>query len=736
MIRSSFLVSTLLAFGASLHAQTPQLTVEAIFGSSAFSDDLPSLQWTADGTHFTLVERDGRGATDLIRVEARTGRRDTLVRGRDLVPGGRTRPITIEEYQFSPTDSLLLIFTNSQRVWRRNTKGEYYLWDFSRKTLTPLSTLPGFQLFAKFSPDGRYIGFVRDNNLFVHDLSSALELQLTHDGGEDVINGTTDWVYEEEFRLRDAYRFSPDGTRIAFWRFDQSAIQPFFMLDETSLYPELVTVRYPKAGTPNSEVRIGVITISSRRTTWIDLGSDRDIYIAEGGFTASGDLWLTRLNRHQNQLDLLLADSRTGSSRVLMTDRDSAWVDASVPVWFDDGRQFLFPSERDGYRQLFVFDRDAGLRYRVTPGLWDVTEVYGVNEQDQVAYFAGHGEGPLTHHVYRASLDGLELERLSADGGWHTAVFNPEHDLYVETFSTASLPPERTLRQADGRLIRAIDGSGALPARLARLELSPPEFMTVPGHAGDELNAFMIRPPDFDPSSQYPLLMYVYGGPGSQTVMDRWGGTRYLWHQLLAQQGFLVASVDNRGTGGRGRDFKKGTYLKLGQLETEDQIAAAQYLGSLPYVDESRIGIWGWSYGGYMSLLAQFRGGATFRAAISVAPVTDWRLYDTIYTERYMRTPRENLDGYERGAPLTFVNDLTGELLVVHGTGDDNVHPQNTTQLIHRLEQAGKQFDMRLYPNKTHSIAGSTTRVNLYHLLTAWLDENLKLSAAPFSLQP
>ncbi len=706
-------------------AQVPRLTVETIFGSNEFASDLAPVRWSADPRYFTVLEQ-GQFGTDIHRIDARSSERSLLVRGSDLVPPGGTEPIQIESYQFSPDGSKLLIFTNSVRVWRQNTKGVFFVWDLSRRQLSPVSANPGLQQFAKFAPDNRSVGFVRDNNLFVTDIRSGRERQLTFDGDENIINGTTDWVYEEELGLRDAFRFSPDSRRIAFWRLNQTAIKPFYMIDNLELYPELLPVRYPKAGERNSEVDIGVVEISSGETTWIDLGPDSDIYVAEMDFAgSSNEVWFTRLNRHQNRLDIVLADVRSGISTVIMTDTDAAWVDANAPLWIDNGRRFLFRSERDGYSQLFLFDRDGSLENKVTTGEWDVSTVYGVDERRDVVYFGGAGEGPLKNPLYRVGLDGEDLARVSTASGSHSIVFNSDFSLYVDTYSTAGVPPTATLHDTDGRVIRTISDNMDLMAKVQALNLAVPEFIQIPVGGGVELNGYIIRPPDFDISKRYPLLIYVYGGPGSQTVRDSWGGTRYLWHQMLAQEGYLVASVDNRGTGSRGRDFKKITYRNLGRYEAADQIAAARYFGSQPFVDEDRIGIWGWSYGGYMSLMATFTGPGVFKAALSVAPVTDWRLYDTIYTERYMRTPQENATGYDYGAPLNHADNLQGRLLVVHGTGDDNVHAQNTIQLIQRLEDAGKQFDMRLYPNKTHSIAGARTRVNLYTLFTEWLKENL-----------
>jgi dipeptidyl-peptidase-4 len=706
-------------------AQAPALTVQNIWGGS-FSSDLVTVSWMADGEHFTRIERGDDGVTDLVRVEARSGIEQVLVSGAGLVPPGAEESIRIERYAFSADGWKLLIFTNSQRVWRRRTKGEYYVLDLQDGTLVSVSDEPGFQMFAKFSPDGRHVGFVREHNLFVADLETLEERQITFDGDENVINGTSDWVYEEELGLRDAFRWSPDGKRIAFWRLDQTVIKPFYMIDETQLYPELLPVRYPKAGEQNSEVRIGVVDLESGETTWVDLGAEKDIYIADMDFAESSDeIWLTRLNRHQNRLDLMLASVETGSSTVIMTDEDEAWVDAGEPMWLDDGRRFLYLSELDGYRHLYLFDRDGSLVRRVTNGEWDVLSVRGVDEERGVVYFSASIDGPLVRPLYRIGLDGRGLQRITPEGGSHGIDFNPVNTMYVDTYSRAGAPPMQTLHEADGRIIRDLAANAELAEKLGSIGIAEPEFMTVPGADGATLNAYIIKPADFDPAKCYPLLMYVYGGPGSQTVRDAWGGNNYLWYQMLGQAGYLVASVDNRGTGSRGREFEKMTYLNLGQLESDDQIAAARHFASLPYVDGDRIGIWGWSYGGYMSLMSLFRGEGVFKAAISVAPVTDWRLYDTIYTERFMRTPQENPEGYDKGAPLTYADQLEGNLLLVHGTGDDNVHAQNTTRLIQKLEQAGKQFDMRLYPNKTHGISGESTRVNLFEYFTEWLKENL-----------
>src|SRR5260370_1381689 len=625
-VRRLLAVCAVIALAKHLAAQgvqAPPLTVHAIWGSRDYASDVVDITWMKDGKAYAAIEQDASGNTDLYQVDALTGTKQLLVRGADLVPPGGGKPIVIEEYRFSTDGLKLLLFTNSARVWRQNTKGTFYVWDLAAKRLVPVSARPGYQQFAKFSPDGRMVGFVRDNNLYVTDLATGAETALTTDGGENVINGTSDWVYEEELDLRDAFRWSPDGRRIAFWRLDQTAIRPFFLVDHDSLYAALVPVRYPKAGTPNSTVKIGVTEVASGRTSWVDLGADKDIYVAGIDFADSPtELWLAR---------------------------------------------------------------------------------------------------PLR----RIGLDGKGLARISTEPGTHGVQFDPTFRLYVDTYSRVGVPPVETLRRSDGTLVRSVAGNLALVRKVDALRLRPPEFLKVPTPDGVSLNAWIIKPRDFDPAKHYPLLMFVYGGPGSQTVTDAWGGAQYLWHQMLAQDGYLVASVDNRGTGGRGAKFMKLTYLHLGRYESADQIAAARWFGQQPFVSADRIGIWGWSYGGYMTSRTVFLGGGLFKAALAVAPVTDWRFYDTIYTERYMRTPQENQAGYDESASLTYVDSLKSSFLLVHGTGDDNVHFQNSERLVERLETANKQFDMRIYPNKTHSIAGGDIRENLYGLFTSWLKAHL-----------
>jgi len=712
---------------AAQEAAPGSLTVERIFGSRELSGDLFAASWLPRGHRWTTVKTDSAGRSEIWRVDADSGERERLVSSADLTPAGAERPLSIESTSFSADGKRLLLFTDAQRVWRSRTRGRYYVFDLADRSLTALSSASGWQMFAKFSPDGRKVAFVRDHDLFVVDLKDGSERQLTTDGSENLINGTTDWVYEEELGLRDAFRWSPDGKRIAYWQLDQSAVGRFELIDQTSLYPTVGIVRYPKAGQPNSSVRVGSLEVESGRTTWFDTGDRKDIYLARMDWTGDGDqVAIQRMNRHQDTLQVLLGDAKTGRTRVILTETDDAWVDVNNDYrWVDGGKRLVWPSERDGHRHLYLYDRRGKLLRQLTRGAWDVAGLDGVDKKGHV-YFTAGVESPLVRAIYAVRLDGSkDPVQLAGGRGTHGATFSADFKFFFDRHSSFGTPPTVTLRASNGTEVRVLSDNAELMARLDTLGLREPETQILHAQDGTPLNAYIIRPTDFDPERKYPVLMYVYGGPGSQTVLDRWMGRRYLWHEMLARRGILVVSVDNRGTGARGRAFKKQTYLHLGAMESADQLAVVHQLAELPYVDPARIGIWGWSYGGYMTLLTTLLSDGAIAAAVSVAPVTDWKLYDTIYTERYMRTPEENPEGYRDGAPLTYADRLKSKLLLVYGTGDDNVHPQNSVRMVQALENANKQFNMRLYPNKTHSISGGLTQVNLFGLITNFIMERL-----------
>jgi dipeptidyl-peptidase-4 len=701
-----------------------ELTVERVIGSGEFQPDgLPSLAWTPDGEAFTWLQRRPESPVpDLLREEAGSGRRSVVIDGSTLVPPGESRPLEIEGYQWGPNGRRMLLYTRTQRVWRLNTKGVYFVYDVEDGELRPLSTAFGWQQFAKFSPDGRRVAFVRENDLFVVELESMEERRLTSSGSEMIINGTFDWVYEEELGLRDGWRWSPDSRKIAYWQLDQTPIRTFNMIDDLELYSRPIPLPYPKAGDPNSVARIGVLDLASGETTWMDTGDNPDVYLARMEWAETpSEIVIQRMNRHQNRIDVLLADVGTGQARVLFTEESGTWVDVDDDMtWVEDGSRFVWTSERDGFEHIYLYDRDGTLVRQLTEGEWVAGSPQAVT--DEWVYFTAARETPLGRQLYRVALAGGEPERLTEGPGWHGADVSPTGAYFVDSWSQAGDPPRYTLRAGDGTAVRGMVTNDDLRERLGRLDLQAPEFFEIETPGGVTLNAWRILPPGFDATLEYPVVMYVYGGPGSQTVTDSWGGGRYLWHQLLAQRGYVVVSVDNRGTGARGTAFKNATYLQLGRIETDDQVAAARWIGAQPWADADRIGIWGWSYGGFMTLMALTAGEGVFAAGVSVAPVTSWRFYDTIYTERYMRTPRENPEGYGLG-PLYRAADLSGELLLVHGTGDDNVHFQNSVQMVDRLVAAGRPFDVMIYPNKTHAIGGRETQRHLYRMmLDFWLE--------------
>lgn len=700
------------------------LGLTTIFGGTELDGaPLPAPQWLPDGNSWIETHPAPGGGTDIIRVSAERGDTTVVARASDLV-GDDGKPMTIEGLTLSRDGTKALLFHNSVRVWRQNTRGVYHVLDLATRRLMPLSRTAGLQMFAKFSPDGRRAAFVRDNNLFVADLIAGGERALTSDGSDVIVNGTSDWVYEEELGVRDAFRWSPDSRRIAFWRFDQTAIPIFPMVDQLPTSPKVLPLRYPKAGDPNSRVRVGVVDVGSGGTTWMNTGADT-LYIASVEWESADSLTIQRLNRVQNEMTLLLASASTGATRTLLSERSDAWVsvDDATPRWVERGKMFIWPSEQGGWRHYALYRRDGSLAGRLSRDSVDATALAAVDEAHGLAYVMEAAPRPMERQVmaYPLKVAG-KPKRVTTEAGTHRIDVSPNGRWMVDRHSTASMPPTVTLveLQSPGRR-RVLQGNDALRTRLAASTRAP-EFFQLPMPDGVKLNAWRILPPAFDSTRRYPVLMYVYGGPGSQTVLDDYMGKRFLWHQYLAHRGYVVVSVDNRGTGARGADFMHSVYLNLGARESQDQIDAARWLRQQRWVDSSRVAIWGWSYGGYMAALTSFKGGPLFRAAISVAPVTDWHLYDDIYTERYMRTPAENPTGYKVSAPQAHVAGLTAQYLLVHGTGDDNVHPQNTIQLADKLQAAGKQFELMLYPDRTHSISGGNTQLHLFTLLTNFLD--------------
>jgi dipeptidyl-peptidase-4 len=718
-------------------ADSSVLSVRRIYGSPEFApESFGPIRWLEDGAAYTTVERAGSGpGREIVRYDTESGARSVLITAAQLTPPSDTAPLAIENYIWSPDRSRLLVFTNSEQVWRSNTRGDYWMLDRGAGKLTKLGgpdAKPSTLMFAKFSPDGSRVGYVRENNLYVEDLASGRITQLTRDGSRTVINGTFDWVYEEELGLQDGWRWSPDGNRVAYWQLVADSVRDFTLVNYTdSLYPVVTPIQYPKAGESNSAARVGVVQAAGGETRWLALqGDPRNHYPARVEWAAnSNEVVVQQLNRLQNRLDLHLGDARTGRVTTILTERDSTWVELVDDfAWVEGGRRFVWMSERDGWNHAYLVSRNGRNLRLLTRGNFDVLSIAGLDEKGGYLYYIASPDNPAQRYLYRVRLNGRgQPERISpASPGSHGYNIAPNRRFAFHTYSKFGVPPVNTLiRLPSHQPVRTVVANETLHARVGKLRRGPVEFTQVDIGDGIRLNAYLMKPVDFDPARKYPILFQVYGGPGSQTVIDAWGGQQYLWHVMLTQQGYVVASVDNRGTGARGRDWRKIVYGQLGVIETQDQAAAARVIGRLPYVDSTRMGIWGWSYGGFMSLNALFQAPEVYSTAVAVAPVTHWKYYDNIYTERYNGLPQDNAAGYDKGSPLTYVDQMRGKLLLVHGGGDDNVHYQNSQALVNALVRANKPFDMMEYPNRTHSIAGGTTRQHLFELLTRFLRDNL-----------
>jgi dipeptidyl-peptidase 4 len=700
------------------------ITLEDIWQNGIFNPKgIQGLVSMNDGIHYTVREKD---SINQYRYDDGT-LAQTILHEKLLIPEGAENPLRINRYTFSKDESKMLISTDTESIYRYSSRSAYYVFDRGNQQLTRLSE-NGKQRLADFSPDGDKVAFVRGNNLFMVDLISGTETQITFDGRDrHIINGTTDWVYEEEFAITKGFYWSPDGAKIAFMRFDESDVKEFWMVNYGNLYPDHHKFKYPKAGEDNSIVTIHVYDIASGNTIQIDTGEETDIYLPRLQWTNNPEiLAVQRLNRHQNHLEILLADASDRESRILYSETNDYYIDITNDLTFlDDGSHFVISSEQSGFNHIYLYNMNGMLIRPLTSGNWDVTGFYGVDPENNWAYYQAAKTSPMNREIYGVRIDGDGEKKLSGPDGSHSARFSNSFDFYVGFRQSADEPPYITVNNNDGVEIRVLETNTELKELVQEYNFSPIEFFSFQTGDQVELNGWMIKPEGFDPEQKYPVFMYVYGGPGSQTVTNTWGRAQTVWFQMLAQMGYIVVSVDNRGTGARGEEFKKMTYLELGKYETIDQIETARYLSGLPYVDRSRIGIFGWSYGGYMSLLCMTKGSEYFSAGIAVAPVTSWRYYDNIYTERYMRTPQENPEGYDNNSPIHFTDQIRGSILLVHGTDDDNVHVENTIEMIDAMVKSNKQFDLMLYPNRDHGIHGGNSRLHLFKLMTDFIEKNL-----------
>lgn len=725
----TLLFALLIVFqGFSQSTTGPKISLDDIFNSRKLSGkSVRGIASMQDGNHYCKLSSRG-----IVESSYKTGEETRLIVDAEKLYLEDSTKIRIQSYRFNHDESQVLISTNTEAIYRHSTKADFYIYDISSNSLKTVSK-NGKQSLASFSPDGTKVAFARDNNLFLVDLAKDEEIQITSDGkAEAIINGTTDWVYEEEFSFTQAFFWSPNGEYIAFYKFDESKVKEFQLVYYGDLYPKHEKYKYPKAGEDNSIVSIHSYSIANGKTQKIDLGEETDIYIPRINWTNSDQaLAISRLNRLQNNFELLLANPSTGKTNVIYTESNKYYVDITDDLHFVSNKKeanagFVLTSEKEGYRHIYYYNMQGDLLKKLTTGNWDVGQILGFDAKRKTIYFNAAKNTAINREVYAVDLKG-KMKAIEEKAGWNSVNFSSNFNYYISNWSDANHATVYSLKTLKGNLIKTLEDNKALQETTKELGFLNKEFFKFKTSEGIELNAYRILPPNFDENKKYPVLFYVYGGPGSQTVMNRWGGSRDAWFHMLAQNDIIIVSVDNRGTGFRGEEFKKMTYLQLGKYEIADQIEAAKYMAKQSYVDANKIAMFGWSYGGYMSSLAMTKGADEFSTGIAVAPVTNWRYYDNIYTERFMRTPQENAAGYDDNSPINHVDKLKGNYLLIHGGADDNVHPQNSIDMVTALVAANKQFDYMAYPNSNHGIyTGKNTSINLYTKMTNFLLKHLK----------
>ena len=707
------------------HATAQELTVEKIWKNYEFSSArVEGFRTLKDGVHYTKTERNGENQQVIKYHIENKEERSILLTEKELIY--LNKPVKMDDYDFNSSENMMIIRTETEPIYRRSYQAVHYIFDLTQKSIVPLDPEHQPQTLAEFSPDGKQIAYIYKNDLFVKTIASGKIQKLTSGGKlNKVINGATDWVYEEEFAITKAYAWSPDSKQIAYLRFDENEVREFTMTYYKDLYPDLYTFKYPKAGEKNSVVTAHLINVANRKSIQVNLGEYE--YIPRLKWSPNENkLILQTLNRHQNELKYHLIDC-TGKkpvASVFFSEKSDTYVEIDNNlIILSDGKTILRTSESDGFNHIYALSFD-GKAKQLTSGSWDVIDFYGVNESTGTIYFSAAKSSAIDKGIYTVSLNGNDIKPITNETGTSDAEFTNGMNYFILTYSTASTPPVYSLCRADGSVLRVLENNQKLNERLIPYNLSTKEFITIPN--GDTpLNAWIIRPPQFDATKKYPVYMTVYGGPGHNEVLNAWDGNDFFYHQLLAQKGYIVVSVDPRGTMYRGAKFKKSTYLQLGKLETEDIITTAKYLQQQSFVDPNRIGIQGWSFGGFMTSLAMTKGADYFKMGIAVAPVTNWRYYDNIYTERFMRTPQENAKGYDENSPINFIQQLKGKYFLIHGSGDDNVHYQNAMEMVNALVKANKQFDLFIYPNRNHGIYGGNTRNHLFNMMLNYTLENL-----------
>ncbi|EDP98258.1 S9 family peptidase [Kordia algicida OT-1] len=701
-------------------AQQKEITLLEIWSGAFATSGMDVLHSMNNGQQYTVLNRRS-GSVD--KYDYKTLQKvETIVKASDL-----SEIQSFSSYSFSDDESKMILATKVERVFRRSTLGIFYVYDIASKKVTKISNNKIQE--PTFSPNGKKVAYVYENNIYIKDLMSGKETQITNDGVKNkIINGVTDWVYEEEFGFVRAFQWNAASDHIAFIRFDETEVPEFSMdVYGTKLYPQQHVFKYPKAGEKNAIVSLHLHSLKSGKTSEINLGEYTDFYIPRIKWTNDPNLLSVQvINRHQNELDLIMYNAASNQAKIVLKETDKAYIDITDNLTFLADNSFIWTSEKDGFNHIYHYKKDGTLINQVTKGNWEVTKYYGYDEDEDRVFYQSVENGSINRDIYAIKINGKKKKRLSTKEGTNSAKFSADFTYYINTFNNVTTPNEYTLHLAkNGKLVKEIKNNASVKAKLANYKMSPKEFFTLKTAKGQELNAWIIKPADFDASKKYPVFMYQYSGPGSQQVANRWNGANDYWYHMLAQKGMIIVCVDGRGTGFKGADFKKVTYKELGKYEVEDQIDAAIELGKRSYVDKDRIGIWGWSYGGFMSSNCILKGNDVFSMAIAVAPVTSWRFYDSIYTERYMQTPQENASGYDDNSPINYVDRLKGDYLLVHGTGDDNVHVQNTMRMIDALVNANKQFDWLIYPDKNHGIYGGYTRLHLYTKMTNFIENTL-----------
>ncbi|MTI29694.1 S9 family peptidase [Xanthovirga aplysinae] len=721
----------LLSWKEGVSQEKREVTLEDVFKKGIFRQkSVSGINWMKDGRFYTSLEHTKK-ADYVIKYNITTGAiADTLVNGETLYKEGQTSSLRFTSYTLSADEDKILIATEREPIYRRSSKAFFFIYDLKSKALSSLAQ-GDKQSFATFSPDGSKVAFVRNNNLYYVTLNDMKEHAVTTDGKwNHIINGSSDWVYEEEFSIAKAFFWSPDSKLLAYYTFDESDVKEYNMQVWGNLYPKDYKFKYPKAGEKNSKIDISVFHLTKGEKTKMDIGTETDIYIPRLYWTPNSEtLSIIRMNRLQNKLEILHGNVNTGSTKVILTEKSDTYVDIDFTddlTYLSDNKTFIKSSEQDRFKHIYWYKMDGSLIRQITKGNWEVNSMEGIDQKRKLIYYLSTEDSPLERQLYVINFNGKGKRKLSSADGWNSVNFSRDFKYFINYHSTSTDPLTVSLHRAPtGKIVKTLEKNEELRERLSEFDLGEKSFFKLKTTGGTELNAYMIKPSNFDENKKYPVLMYVYGGPGSQMVTNRWGGSRESWYQVLAAKGYIIVCVDNRGTGARGRDFKHVTYGRLGKYEVEDQIEGAKYLASLPFVDKDRIGIWGWSYGGYMSSLSLFLGADYFKTAIAVAPVTNWRFYDTIYTERYLKTPQENPVGYDAFSPVTHAEKLKGNFFLIHGTGDDNVHFQNAVTLVDALVDANKQFRSFYYPNRNHGIYGGNTTFHLYNMMTDYLLKKL-----------